>query len=103
MIRMKSCSFAALAAAMLACCASVQGAPIVIGGAFLTPPEPDPVGGVLVGSTIQPFVTGPGVGQFSGVLTTTVYRDDPSNPFANIGNADPSLHGLTFVFQLHND
>jgi hypothetical protein len=36
-------------------------------------------------------------------LTTTVILDDPSNPFANIGNPNPLLHGLTFVYQLHND
>jgi hypothetical protein len=103
MIRMKFWSLAALAAVTLACWTSAQGAPILIGGALLTPPEPDPVAGVLVGSTIQPFVTPPGVGQFSGTLTTTVYQDDPSNPFAGIGDPDPTHHGLTFVFQLHND
>jgi hypothetical protein len=36
-------------------------------------------------------------------LTTNVYQNDPSNPFAGIGNPDPAQHGLTFVFQLHND
>src|SRR4051812_45415842 len=103
MIRMRFWSLAVLAAVSLACWASVQGAPILIGGAMLTPPEPDPVGGVLVGSTVQPFVTPPGVGQFSGVLTTLVYLNDPSNPFAGIGDPNPLNHGLTFVFQLHND
>jgi hypothetical protein len=36
-------------------------------------------------------------------LTTTVIRDDPSNPYANIGDANPFNHGLTFVWQLSND
>jgi hypothetical protein len=36
-------------------------------------------------------------------LTTNVYQNDPSNPFAGIGDPDPAHHGLTFVFQLHND
>src|SRR5262245_54825720 len=103
MIRMKSSNLAALAAAMFTCWAAAHGAPILAGGALLTPPEPDPTGGVVVGSTVQPFVTPPGVGQFSGILTTTVYQDDPSNPFAGIGDPDPTHHGLTFVFQLHND
>jgi hypothetical protein len=70
---------------------------------MLTPAEPDPFLGVVVGSTVQPFATAPGPGQFLGTLTTTVILDDPSNPFANIGNANPLLHGLTFVYQLHND
>jgi hypothetical protein len=103
MIRMRFSSLAAFAAATLACWASVQGALLPIGGAFLAPPEPDPVGGVLIASTVQPFVTPPGVGQFSGVLTTLVYQDDPTNPFAGIGDPAPANHGLTFVFQLHND
>jgi hypothetical protein len=103
MIRMKSLSLTALAAAMFVCWGSAQGAPIAIGGAFLTPAETDPTGGVLVASTVAPFVTPPGVGQFSGVLSTWVYQDDPSNPFAGIGDSDPTHHGLTFVFQLHND
>jgi len=49
------------------------------------------------------FASAPGPGQFSGTLTTTVIRDDPSNPFAGIGDPNPANHGLTFVFQLHND
>ena len=29
--------------------------------------------------------------------------DDPSNPFAGIGDPNPANHGLTFVYKLHND
>lgn len=96
MIRMRFWSLAALAASALVCSASVQGGPIFVGGAILTPAEPDPTGGVIIASTVQPFVTPPGVGQFSGTLSTWVYQNDPSNPFVGVG-------GLTFVFQLHND
>jgi|tagenome__1003787_1003787.scaffolds.fasta_scaffold20953682_2 hypothetical protein len=103
MLRMKSAALVALAGALLALVGTAQGAPLLIGGAILTPPEPDPFLGVVVGFSVQPFVTGPGVGQFSGTLTTTVILDDPSNPFANVGNPNPLLHGLTFVYQLHND
>src|SRR5262245_49746018 len=88
---------------LLACLRS-QGAPLVVGGALLTPAEPDPTGGVVVGGGVPvPFASAPGPGQFSGTLTTTVIRDDPSNPFAGIGDPDPANHGLTFVFQIHND
>jgi hypothetical protein len=103
MIRMKISGLAALAAALLASSSSVFGALIANSGAFLTPAEPDPTGGVVVASTVQPFVTPPGVGAFSGTLTTTVIQNDPSNPYAGIGDPDPANHGLTFVFQLHND
>jgi hypothetical protein len=69
---------------------------------MLAPAEPDPTGGVVVFSETLPFSTG-GPGGFSGTLTSTVIRDDPSNPFANIGNPNPLLHGLTFVYQLTNN
>src|SRR4051794_27356935 len=92
-IRARECAAIALAL-MLAICTRLLGAPLVPGGAFLTPPEPDPVGGVIVaGGAAVPFVSPPGPGQFSGTLTTTVIAGDVSNP----------LGGLTFTFLLHND
>src|SRR5262249_37426331 len=98
----RSLSCAALL--LFAIVARVQAAPIAPGGAFFTPPEPDPTGGVIVdGGVPVPFASAPGAGQFSGTLTTTVIRDDPSNPFAGIGDPNPANHGLTFVYQLHND
>jgi hypothetical protein len=103
---MKSMKFAALivlAGAGLAFVSTAHGAPLLIGGAMFTPAEPDPFLGTVVGFTVQPFATVPGPGQFSGTLTTTVILDDPSNPYANIGNPNPALHGLTFVYQLHNN
>jgi len=103
---MKSIKFAALtilAGAGLAFVSAAHGALLAPGGALLTPAEPDPSLGVVVGFTVQPFATVPGPGQFSGTLTTTVILDDPSNPYANIGNSNPALHGLTFVYQLHNN
>jgi hypothetical protein len=103
MRRIKSNCLAALAAAIIGYGAVAHGALLPVNGAILTPAEPDPTGGLLVGSLTQPFVTPPGVGQFSGVLTTKVYQNDPSNPFAGIGDPDPAHHGLTFVFQLQND
>ena len=36
-------------------------------------------------------------------MTTTVIQNDPTNPFAGIGDPNPANHGLTFVYQLHND
>ena len=99
----KSAALIALAGAVLAFVSAAHGAPLLVGGAFLTPAEPDPFLGAVVGFTVQPFATVPGPGQFSGTLTTTVILDDPSNPFANVGNPDPLLHGLTFVYQLHNN
>ena len=100
---MKSAALVALVGAVLAFVSAAHGALLPSGGAILTPAEPDPTGGVVIGFTVQPFATPPGPGQFSGTLTTAVIKDDPSNPFANIGNPNPLLHGLTFVYQLHNN
>src|SRR5262245_27340677 len=83
----------ALIVALFAFCARTQGAPLAPSGAFLTPGEPDPTGGVAIGSILAPFATPPGPGQFSGTLSTTVIRDDPSNPFAGIGDPNPLNHG----------
>src|SRR6185436_11355390 len=88
---------------LLLTCARSFAAPLAPGGAMLAPPEPDPFLGVAIASTFQPFATPPGPGAFSGSLITTVIRDDPSNPFANVGNPNPALHGLTFVYELHNN
>src|SRR6185369_3311586 len=52
---------------------------------------------------VKPFATPPGPSSYSGVLTTTVIRNDPSNPNSNPGDPDITHHGLTFVFELHND
>src|SRR5262245_55114308 len=82
------------------------GAPILVGGAMVTPGEPDPTGGVLYagpGAAINGIPQAFAAAGFSGTLTTTVIKDDPSNPFAGIGDPDPTHHGLTFVYQLHND
>ena len=40
---------------------------------------------------------------FTGTLTCNVYKDDPSNPFAGIGDPNPTHHGLTFTYTLHNN
>src|SRR4051794_40510927 len=82
----------------------VSAAPIAIGGAILTPAEPDPAFGSVIGSIVNaPFASPVGPGQFTGTLSTTVIRNDPTNPFAGIGDPNPANHGLTFVYQLHND
>src|SRR5690348_14696484 len=48
------------------------------GGNLLASPEPDPTGGVVVGSTGPlPFATA----NYSGTLDSTVIVGDPSNPF----------------------
>jgi hypothetical protein len=79
-----------------------SAAPLAPGGSIFTPAEPDPTGGAVIGVETLLFGTG-GPSGFSGTLTTIVIRDDPSNPFANIGNPDILQHGLTFVYQLKND
>jgi len=79
------------------------GVVIPIGGAILAPAEPDPTGGVLYEPpTVAPFAGG-GPAPFSGTLTTSVIKDDPSNPFAGIGDPNPTHHGLTFVYELKNN
>jgi hypothetical protein len=71
-----------------------SAAPIFPGGTIPTPPEPDPVGGVVVaGGVPVPFSSPAGPGHFSGTLTTTVISGDTSNP----------LGGLTFTYKLTND
>jgi hypothetical protein len=86
-------------------CMDVQAALLLPdGGYYPVPAEPDPTGGTIVGSLVnQPFSSPAGTGHFSGLLSTTVIKDDPSNPYANIGDPDPTHHGLTFVYQVSND
>src|SRR4051812_18970855 len=89
---------------ILALCLSAQGALLVPGGAFVTPPEPDPAGGIFLpgsGAAIA-FAAGGPTG-FTGTLTADVIQDDPSNPFAGIGDPNPLHHGLTFVYTLKNN
>jgi hypothetical protein len=68
--------------------------------ALLTPPnaltpapaEPDPAAGSIQVATISsPFAV---PGTFAGVLTSTAFRNDSSNPFG--------LNALTFVYELSN-
>jgi hypothetical protein len=103
MIKTKSGNVAILAVAVFTCVTAAHASLLPVGGAILTPPEPNPGLGIVVGSLVQPFTTPAGVGQYSGTLTTTVIQNDPTNPFAGIGNPNPANHGLTFVYQLHND
>jgi hypothetical protein len=70
-----------------------SAAPLLPTGAFVTPGEPDPVGGAVVaGGVPVAFATPPGPGAFSGTLTTTVISGDVSNP----------LGGLTFTYRISN-
>jgi hypothetical protein len=95
---------AAIAALGLSLCLRVQGAPLLVGGAFVTPGEPDPTGGILQsGSGIPNAFSAGGPAGFSGTLTCNVYKDDPSNPFAGIGDPNPLHHGLTFTYTLHSN
>ena len=72
---------------------SAQAAPLAPGGFILTPPEPDPIGGTIVGDTGVNSFSGGGPQGFSGTLRTQVIQGDASNPFG----------GLTFTFLLTND
>src|SRR4051812_18972354 len=88
------------AAAVFVCLAMLvlpaRAAPLLPGTASVAPGEPDPTGGVVQPGTggAHPFAGPPGPGQFSGTLTTTVIKNDPSNPFAG---------GLTFAYRITND
>jgi hypothetical protein len=80
--------------AALIVCARAAALPLAPGGILLTPPEPDPVGGVLIaGGVPVPFVSAPSAVPFTGTLTASVITGDVTNPFG----------GLTFTFRLHND
>jgi hypothetical protein len=92
-----------VASIVLLASATSQAAPLLPGGGLLTPAEPDPTGGTVLFTSGPVAFTGGGANGFSGTLTTTVIQDDPSNPFANIGNPNPLLHGLTFTYLLHNN
>jgi len=77
------------AMALLAIASASFAAPLPIGGTlFPAPPEPDPVGGLVIDSVSSPFVTP----TFSGTLVTEVISGDLSNPFG----------GLTFVYRAFN-
>lgn len=63
--------------------------PVMPGLSMLAAAEPDPLGGVVVaGPMVSPLMGT----AFSAILTSTVLRDDASNPFG----------GLTFVYELAN-
>jgi hypothetical protein len=72
--------------------ASAQAVPLPQGAVlYPAPAEPDPIGGNLV------FTTGPipfTALTFTGDLTSTVFNQDPLNPFG--------ANALTFVYQLNN-
>ena len=70
---------------------SLVAVPLPPGSTLLAPPEPDPIGGVVVGGGVPvPFVSG----GFSGTLTSTVLLGDALNPFG------PG--SLTFTYLLVN-
>jgi len=95
---------AAVGVFALGLCLRAEAAPILPGGAFITPPEPDPAGGILQpGSGAPVAFSAGGPAGFSGTLTANVYKDDPSNPFAGIGDPNPLNHGLTFTYTLHSN
>ena len=75
MIKTKFCNVAVLAVAVFACVSAAHASLLPAGGAILTPPEPNPGVGIVVGSLVQPFTTPAGVGQYSGTLTTTVIQN----------------------------
>ena len=52
-----------------------------------------PVGGSVVATLSSSFAAVPAPSRFTGVLTTTIYQNDPNN----------SLGGLTFLYVLQND
>ncbi len=59
------------------------------GASLAASPEPDPIGGIVVGSTGPvPFATA----SYSGTLDSTVISGDAANPFG----------GLTFTYRLTN-
>src|SRR5581483_10339155 len=86
---------AAATALSLATVSRVQAVPIAPGQTLAAVGELDPTGGQVQAGTgvAQAFSSPSGVGSFSGTLTTTVIKNDPSNP----------LGGLTFTYKITND
>jgi hypothetical protein len=83
LLRMGVCALVALAT----CASTGWAVPLFPNQTVLAAPEPDPVGGVVVGGPLlSPFA---GVG-FSGTLVSTVVSGDLSN----------ALGGLTFTYQI---
>jgi hypothetical protein len=83
---------AVLGALFVAFASHASAALMAPGASILASPEPDPTGGVIVGSTGPlPFATA----SYSGTLDSTVILGDPSNPFG------PG--SLTFTYRLTND
>jgi hypothetical protein len=80
----------ALSLALVVISASSASASFMAPGAsLLASPEPDPVGGIVVGTTGPvPFATA----SYSGTLDSTVISGDVTNPFG----------GLTFTYLLTN-
>jgi hypothetical protein len=77
---------------LLAVPARLLAAPLPPGGTlYPVPAEPDPVGGVLLGSVTAPVSSG----LFTGTLVSKVYNGDTSNPFG--------ASALTFTYQLSNN
>jgi hypothetical protein len=85
----------ALAAVLLLSLAGsrLTAAPLAPGGTlYPAPGEPDPTGGLIIAQNLAiPFASG----LFSGTLTSTIFQNDPSNPFG--------AGALTFTYQIHND
>jgi hypothetical protein len=88
-------ALAALVVAATGACMTVQAAPLAPGVTLPATGELDPTGGVVQAGTgvAVPFASTPGIGSFSGTLTTTVISGDPSN----------LLGGLTFTYRITND
>jgi len=72
---------------------AAHAAPLLVGGGFLAPAEPDGAGAFVAGGVAVPFASG-GPNGFSGTLTATVIQETlAANP----------LGGYTFTYLLHND
>jgi hypothetical protein len=84
---------AVLAVLTFALCLSARASVITTGGSFAAPAETDPTGPSLTvvgGPLVSGFSVGGGPTLTVGTLTTTVYKNDTSNPFG----------GLTFTYQI---
>jgi MYXO-CTERM domain-containing protein len=82
----------AITAGLVWCAAPAWAVPLPIGGAVIAVGEPEPgVGASLVATTgAVPF----GAPTYSGTLTSTVYDQDPTNPYG--------LSGYTFTYVIDN-
>ncbi len=85
---------AVFALLMFAFCLSAGAAPLLTGSTLIASGETDPSGGTLtqIATESVGFTGGSGSSLESGTLTSSVYKNDASNP----------LGGLTFTFQITN-